>query len=158
MPVLQPGNAFPCTAQEQGVINHNSIKQFMSTLPAAQIVTRWPRCRLDLLEFFKQECEERGATIIYATHVSSTMLDWAQLLLSARLLQITLTMRIFHALSSMLAAPRLAGRPTDSRNRRCFTPFNVTFNRSMQIFDGLAPWITHLAYLEGGHVLKGASL
>ena len=26
----------------------------------------------------------------------------------------------------------------------------------MQIFDGLAPWITHLAYLEGGHMLKGA--
>lgn len=47
--------------------------------------------RLDLLEFFKRECEERGATIIYATH----------------------------------------------------------------IFDGLAPWITHLAYLEGGHMLKG---
>ena len=26
----------------------------------------------------------------------------------------------------------------------------------LQIFDGLAPWITHLAYLEGGHMLKGA--
>lgn len=25
--------------------------------------------RLDLLEFFRRECEERGATIVYATHV-----------------------------------------------------------------------------------------
>ncbi len=49
-------------------------------------------CRLDLLDFFKRECEERGATIIYATH----------------------------------------------------------------IFDGLSPWITHVAYMEGGEMLKGA--
>jgi hypothetical protein len=35
------------------------------------------------------------------------------------------------------------------------TPHNI--HSLMQIFDGLAPWITHLAYLEGGHVLKGAS-
>jgi hypothetical protein len=41
---------------------------------AFEPLTLWcllhPRCRLDLLEFFRQECEERGATIIYATHVS----------------------------------------------------------------------------------------
>lgn len=48
--------------------------------------------RLDLLQFFKQECEERGACIVYATH----------------------------------------------------------------IFDGLAPWITHIAYMEDGKLLKGA--
>lgn len=47
--------------------------------------------RLDLLEFFKAECEERGATIIYATH----------------------------------------------------------------IFDGLEPWITHLAYVAQGKLLRG---
>jgi ABC-type uncharacterized transport system ATPase subunit len=47
--------------------------------------------RMDLLEFFRQECEERGATIIYATH----------------------------------------------------------------IFDGLENWITHIAYLEDGHLVKG---
>uniref|UniRef100_A0A1D1ZRQ9 ABC transporter domain-containing protein n=1 Tax=Auxenochlorella protothecoides TaxID=3075 RepID=A0A1D1ZRQ9_AUXPR len=47
--------------------------------------------RLDLLHFFKQECEERGASIVYATH----------------------------------------------------------------IFDGLEGWPTHLAYMEGGKVVKG---
>jgi len=47
--------------------------------------------RLDLLEFFRQECEERGATIIYATH----------------------------------------------------------------IFDGLEPWITHIAYAAQGKLLRG---
>ena len=48
--------------------------------------------RLDLLAFFKQECEVRGACIVYATH----------------------------------------------------------------IFDGLEPWITHLAYVENGRLMKGA--
>jgi CCR4-NOT complex subunit CAF16 len=47
--------------------------------------------RLDLLEFFKQECAERGATIIYATH----------------------------------------------------------------IFDGMQAWPTHLAYVEGGAMVRG---
>ena len=47
--------------------------------------------RMDLLEFFRQECETRGATIIYATH----------------------------------------------------------------IFDGLEQWITHIAYLEQGKLVKG---
>lgn len=47
--------------------------------------------RMDLLEFFKQECEQRGATIIYATH----------------------------------------------------------------IFDGLEQWITHIAYMEDGTLVKG---
>lgn len=47
--------------------------------------------RMDLLAFFKQECEQRGATIIYATH----------------------------------------------------------------IFDGLEQWITHIAYMEDGKLIKG---
>jgi CCR4-NOT complex subunit CAF16 len=47
--------------------------------------------RMDLLEFFRQECEQRGATIIYATH----------------------------------------------------------------IFDGLEQWITHIAYLEEGRLVRG---
>ncbi len=47
--------------------------------------------RLDLLAFFKRECEERGATIVYATH----------------------------------------------------------------IFDGLEPWLTHLAYVSDGKLIKG---
>jgi CCR4-NOT complex subunit CAF16 len=47
--------------------------------------------RMDLLEFFKQECEQRGATIVYATH----------------------------------------------------------------IFDGLEQWVTHLAYVENGNLVKG---
>lgn len=32
--------------------------------------------RLDLLNFFSQECEERGATIIYATHIFDGMEKW----------------------------------------------------------------------------------
>ena len=48
--------------------------------------------RLDLLAFFVEECEQRGATIIYATH----------------------------------------------------------------IFDGLESWITHLAYVSGGCLQRGA--
>lgn len=48
--------------------------------------------RLDLLAFFREECEERGATILYATH----------------------------------------------------------------IFDGLEPWLTHIAYISEGALLKGA--
>lgn len=32
--------------------------------------------RLDLLEFFKEECRERGATIIYATHIFDGMERW----------------------------------------------------------------------------------
>jgi CCR4-NOT complex subunit CAF16 len=47
--------------------------------------------RMDLLDFFRRECEERGATIIYATH----------------------------------------------------------------IFDGLENWITYIAYLEDGKLVKG---
>lgn len=47
--------------------------------------------RMDLLDFFKQECEQRGATIIYATH----------------------------------------------------------------IFDGLEQWITHIAYMEDGRLVRG---
>ena len=32
--------------------------------------------RLDLLKFFKEECETRGATIVYATHIFDGMADW----------------------------------------------------------------------------------
>lgn len=32
--------------------------------------------RLDLLKFFEQECEERGATIVYATHIFDGMHEW----------------------------------------------------------------------------------
>ncbi|CAG9465071.1 unnamed protein product [Pedinophyceae sp. YPF-701] len=49
--------------------------------------------RLELLEFFREETEERGATIIYATH----------------------------------------------------------------IFDGLEPWITHVAFVSGGELVKGGT-
>ena len=50
--------------------------------------------RLDLLKFFEQECQERGATIIYATH----------------------------------------------------------------IFDGLERWVSHVAYISLGKLLKGSHL
>lgn len=50
--------------------------------------------RLDLLEFFKEECETRGATIVYATH----------------------------------------------------------------IFDGLEPWITHMAHVSYGKMIKGGPI
>ncbi|WPT13290.1 ABC transporter I family member 21 [Picochlorum sp. SENEW3] len=33
--------------------------------------------RLDLLKFFEEECSERGATIIYATHIFDGMEKWA---------------------------------------------------------------------------------
>jgi CCR4-NOT complex subunit CAF16 len=33
--------------------------------------------RMDLLEFFKEECEQRGATIVYATHIFDGMETWA---------------------------------------------------------------------------------
>jgi CCR4-NOT complex subunit CAF16 len=33
--------------------------------------------RLDLLKFFEEECAERGATIIYATHIFDGMEKWA---------------------------------------------------------------------------------
>jgi energy-coupling factor transporter ATP-binding protein EcfA2 len=32
--------------------------------------------RIDLLDFFKQECEQRGATIIYATHIFDGLEGW----------------------------------------------------------------------------------
>lgn len=32
--------------------------------------------RLDLLQFFRQECEERGATIVYATHIFDGLERW----------------------------------------------------------------------------------
>lgn len=32
--------------------------------------------RADLLKFLKKECEERGATIIYATHIFDGLEDW----------------------------------------------------------------------------------
>ena len=32
--------------------------------------------RLDLLEFFRRECEERGATIVYATHIFDGLEKW----------------------------------------------------------------------------------
>lgn len=33
--------------------------------------------RLDLLKFFKEECSERGATIVYATHIFDGLETWA---------------------------------------------------------------------------------
>ena len=33
--------------------------------------------RLDLLNFFKEECTERGATIVYATHIFDGLESWA---------------------------------------------------------------------------------
>ncbi|OAE19761.1 hypothetical protein AXG93_2958s1370 [Marchantia polymorpha subsp. ruderalis] len=33
--------------------------------------------RLDLLEFFKEECEQRGACIVYATHIFDGLETWA---------------------------------------------------------------------------------
>ena len=32
--------------------------------------------RLDLLNFLKQECEQRGATVVYATHIFDGMEPW----------------------------------------------------------------------------------
>ena len=32
--------------------------------------------RLDLLKFLKQECEQRGATVVYATHIFDGMEPW----------------------------------------------------------------------------------
>ncbi|KAJ0052789.1 hypothetical protein Pint_01707 [Pistacia integerrima] len=33
--------------------------------------------RLDLLDFFKEECDQRGATIVYATHIFDGLETWA---------------------------------------------------------------------------------
>ena len=33
--------------------------------------------RLDLLKFFREECEARGATLIYATHIFDGLEAWA---------------------------------------------------------------------------------
>jgi CCR4-NOT complex subunit CAF16 len=32
--------------------------------------------RMDLLDFFRQECEQRGATIVYATHIFDGLEGW----------------------------------------------------------------------------------
>jgi CCR4-NOT complex subunit CAF16 len=32
--------------------------------------------RMDLLDFFRQECEQRGATIVYATHIFDGLENW----------------------------------------------------------------------------------
>jgi len=32
--------------------------------------------RMDLLDFFRQECDERGATIVYATHIFDGLENW----------------------------------------------------------------------------------
>lgn len=32
--------------------------------------------RANLLKFLRRECEERGATIIYATHIFDGLEDW----------------------------------------------------------------------------------
>ncbi|CAI5465531.1 unnamed protein product [Closterium sp. Yama58-4] len=36
--------------------------------------------RMDLLSFFQQECEERGATVVYATHIFDGLESWASYL------------------------------------------------------------------------------
>ncbi len=33
--------------------------------------------RLDLLRFFVEECDQRGATIVYATHIFDGLENWA---------------------------------------------------------------------------------
>ncbi|XP_059432351.1 ABC transporter I family member 19 [Corylus avellana] len=33
--------------------------------------------RLDLLDFFKEECDQRGATVVYATHIFDGLETWA---------------------------------------------------------------------------------
>eukprot|EP00208_Stichococcus_sp_RCC1054_P008448 CAMPEP_0206149896 /NCGR_PEP_ID=MMETSP1473-20131121/38019_1 /ASSEMBLY_ACC=CAM_ASM_001109 /TAXON_ID=1461547 /ORGANISM="Stichococcus sp, Strain RCC1054" /LENGTH=347 /DNA_ID=CAMNT_0053547379 /DNA_START=134 /DNA_END=1179 /DNA_ORIENTATION=+ len=74
--------------------------------------------RLDLLEFFRRECEERGASIIYATHIFDGLAPW-----------LTHVAYMEGGGASIIYATH--------------------------IFDGLAPWITHVAYMEDGHLLKG---
>lgn len=37
--------------------------------------------RLDLLAFFEQECRQRGATIVYATHIFDGLEGWVTHLL-----------------------------------------------------------------------------
>lgn len=41
--------------------------------------------RADLLTFLKKECEERGATIIYATHIFDGLENWPSHIVSFQL-------------------------------------------------------------------------
>jgi CCR4-NOT complex subunit CAF16 len=41
-------------------------------------------CRQDLLQFLKEECEERGCTIVYATHIFDGLDEWASDLIYLR--------------------------------------------------------------------------
>lgn len=46
--------------------------------------------RADLLKFLKKECEERGATIIYATHIFDGLEDWPSHIVSLVLIPLIL--------------------------------------------------------------------
>ena len=82
-----PPSLFPPTAYPTGLPLPRSQVLLLDEITVDLDVV----ARMRLLDFFRVECEERGATILYATH----------------------------------------------------------------IFDGLENWVTHLAYMENGVLLKG---
>ena len=49
--------------------------------------------RANLLKFLRRECEERGATIIYATHIFDGLEDWpSHMVRSIQLFVLSLSM------------------------------------------------------------------
>ena len=127
--------------------------------------------RLDLLAFFRRECEERGATIVYVSErrgAAGGLLG----LLPGRLGLLGGCARgplggcqraaaVCHGCVSGVwtascmvwhAAPRPAGSPLKAASCCAAGPPP----QATHIFDGLESWPTHFAYLEGGRMLRGA--
>jgi hypothetical protein len=63
----------PCTQQDF----HKKSKSAMQVLLLDEITVDLDvLARANLLTYLKKECEERGATIIYATHIFDGLDDW----------------------------------------------------------------------------------
>jgi CCR4-NOT complex subunit CAF16 len=68
---------FPCLKGYNAIIHTIIKKNAMQVLLLDEITVDLDvLARSNLLSYLKKECEERGATIIYATHIFDGLDDW----------------------------------------------------------------------------------
>lgn len=116
--------------------------------------------RLDLLQFFKQECAERGATIIYVRR--GGRLNFSRALLRLALFRLGMLGRlhleafpcIHSTVGKVISTTRSLPQEPEPSGRAVMS----TCPQATHIFDGLESWPTHFAYLENGRMLRGGRL
>lgn len=99
--------------------------------------------RADLMEFLKQECRDRGATIIYVRAGGELGGRWV-LACHACILCLLEHRRSVHAPAGADDLP-----PCSHPLSTCSSPL---LQQATHIFDGLEAWPSHLMYVAGGEL------